>query len=54
MLAIAGLCGLPQVTIPIYNNSAQPPIGISFIGARGTDLALLALARELAPANKRF
>jgi amidase len=51
LLSIAGLCGLPQVSIPINDNTDRPPIGLSLIGAKGTDMALLALARELSSAR---
>lgn len=47
LLSIAGLCGLPQISIPVADTGGPPPIGLSLIGAKGTDLALLALAREL-------
>ena len=48
-----GFAGAPQVTIPAaalredVANSSSAPLGVSLIGAPGTDKALLALAREL-------
>lgn len=48
LLCIAGLDGLPQVSLPL----AEPdglPLGLSLVGARGSDLRLLALARRLVP-----
>lgn len=41
--AIAGHAGLPQVTLQA-GNVAGAPVGLSIVGAPGTDLALLALA----------
>jgi amidase len=46
MTCIAGLSGLPQVTIPIGTVSGCPA-GLSFIGWRGADEALLNLAVKL-------
>jgi amidase len=40
LLCIAGLCGLPQVTIPLLKIQ-NAPFGISILGNRGMDLALL-------------
>ena len=46
LTSIAGHCGAPQVALPLgYWQGC--PIGLSIIGARGSDTALLALAREL-------
>lgn len=42
--AVAGLAGLPQVTIPIENGPDRP-LAISVIGARGSDRQLIAWAR---------
>lgn len=47
LTALAGLAGLPQVTLPVAT-ADDAPIGLSFIGAAGTDQALLALAKKLA------
>src|SRR5262245_22437756 len=46
MLCIAGLSGLPQVSLPVGQVSGCP-IGLSLIGPPGHDLALLALARKV-------
>jgi amidase len=45
--AIAGFCGLPEVTLPagVVNGA---PVGLSLVGGRDQDRALLALAREAA------
>jgi len=46
-LQIAGLCGLPQITIPA-GRADGAPIGLSFMGPAGSDRALLALAQRIA------
>ncbi|HZZ11854.1 MAG TPA: amidase [Paraburkholderia sp.] len=45
--AIATLGGLPQITLP-FTDHADRPLALSIIGARGSDRALLSLARDLA------
>ena len=45
LCSIAGLAGLPQLTIPA--GSVGGPVGLSFIGHRGADETLLRLAEEL-------
>jgi len=47
LLCIAGLAGLPQVTLPCATLEGCP-LGLSLIGPRGSDLLLLQLARRLA------
>lgn len=47
LTSVAGLCGAPQVTLPI-GRSQGCPIGLSVLGSRGTDRALLELAVALA------
>jgi amidase len=47
LTCIAGLTGLPQITIPAARLSGLP-IGLSLIGPAGSDGALLALCRQLA------
>ena len=47
LLCIAGLAGLPQVTLPRATLESCP-LGLSLIGPRGSDLMLLQLARRLA------
>jgi amidase len=43
ILCISGLSGLPQVTMPLATLDGCP-LGLSLIGPRGTDRALIALA----------
>ncbi|MBB5391562.1 MULTISPECIES: amidase [unclassified Herbaspirillum] len=43
---IAGLCGLPQVSIPLAT-PAGLPIGVSLLGPAGSDLSLIRLAAEV-------
>ena len=45
--AIAGLCGLPEVTLPAGTVQGAP-VGLSLVAGPGQDRALLALAREAA------
>jgi amidase len=47
--AIAGIGGLPEVTLPVARVSGAP-VGLSLTAAPGRDRALLALAERLAPA----
>ena len=44
--ALAGLAGLPQVQFPLGPSFKYA--GMSLIGARGTDLALIRLAHKIA------
>ncbi|CUB03834.1 amidase [Marinomonas fungiae] len=46
LTAIAGLCGLPQLHLPVCDMDGAP-CGLSLIGPRGSDLSLLALAKDL-------
>jgi len=48
LLCLAGLARLPQVSIPGLTFD-DCPIGISVVGARGQDMALLSLAGQIAP-----
>jgi amidase len=48
MNAIAALAGLPQVTVPLADERDRP-LAVSLIGPRGSDRALIALARTLFP-----
>jgi len=47
LTCIAGLTGLPQITIPAARLNGLP-IGLSLIGPAGSDVELLALCRQLA------
>jgi len=44
LLCIAGLAGLPQISLPMATIDGLP-LGLSLIGARNSDRALIALAR---------
>ena len=46
LLCIAGLGGLPQISLPLVTQGGLP-LGLSFIGAPGSDMNLLALAVNL-------
>jgi len=46
LLCIAGLGGLPQVSVPLAMQDGLP-LGLSLIGAPGSDMLLLALAAQL-------
>jgi amidase len=46
--AIAGLAGLPEVTIPAARVAGGAPVGLSLVAAPGRDRALLALAERVA------
>ncbi len=46
LTSLAGLAGLPQLHLPLFTLH-NAPCGLSFIGKKGNDLALLALARKL-------
>ena len=48
LVCMASISGLPQVTIPAGTADAAP-VGLSFIGWRGGDEALLSLATAMAP-----
>jgi amidase len=47
LTCIAGLTGLPQVSLPLARVGGLP-VGVSFVGPRGSDRALLDLALRLA------
>jgi amidase len=51
LTCIAGLSGLPQVSIPAATVDGAP-VGLSLIGPPGRDLDLLALAAELHQSNR--
>ncbi|SEG56430.1 amidase [Marinobacterium lutimaris] len=46
MNAIAGIAGLPQISLPLLHDGTGP-VGLSLIGPAGSDRALLNLAAEL-------
>jgi amidase len=46
LLCIAGLCGLPQISLPMATIDGLP-LGLSLIGARNSDRALIALASRI-------
>ena len=46
LLCIAGLGGLPQLSLPLAELDGLP-LGLSLVGARGTDMALLTLAKRI-------
>lgn len=46
LLCLSVLSGLPQITLPLGQVQGAP-LGISFIGPRGSDRALIALARNI-------
>ena len=46
LLCIAGLGGLPQISLPMAEIDGLP-LGLSLVGPRGADMQLLALARKL-------
>ncbi|MDB5999624.1 MAG: gatA [Rhizobacter sp.] len=46
LTCIAGLSGLPQINLPLASSHGIP-VGLSLIGPRGSDRALLALARRV-------
>ncbi|MEA2875050.1 MAG: amidase [Hyphomicrobiales bacterium] len=46
LLCIAGLCGLPQISLPMAKIDGLP-LGLSLIGARNSDRGLIALAKKI-------
>lgn len=46
LLCIAGLAGLPQISLPLAT-ARDCPLGVSLMAARGNDALLLALARRI-------
>jgi amidase len=49
LTCIAGLTGLPQVTVPLATVGGLP-VGLSLLGPRGSDETLMALAEKVAAA----
>ncbi len=48
LLSTAGLCSLPQISLPL-GTIAGCPLGLSLIAPPNRDVDLLAVARELIP-----
>jgi amidase len=46
ILCIAGLCGLPQISLPMAAIDGVP-LGLSLMGRRGSDKGLIALAKRI-------
>jgi len=46
LLCIAGLAGLPQISLPMGTIDGLP-LGLSLLGARGSDKALIAIAKRI-------
>lgn len=51
LTCIAGLAGLPQITVPIFNKDGMA-LGLSFIANKNLDLSLLAFVRRYFGGNK--
>ena len=51
LLCIAGLGGLPQVSLPVADVDGLP-LGLSIVGAPGSDMQLLALAKAVMAVNE--
>jgi amidase len=47
LTCIAGLTGLPQIHLPLAETPDGIPVGLSLIGWRGGDCALLRLASAI-------
>jgi amidase len=47
LLCVAGLAGVPQLSLPLAGRDGAP-MGLSLLGPRGSDRALVALAERLA------
>lgn len=50
LLCVAGLAGLPQLSLPLAGREGAP-LGLSLLGPRGSDRALVAMAERLAAAG---
>ncbi len=51
LLSLSGLTGYPQLTLPL-STVGDAPFGLSLMGPRGSDLALLAIGRNLLKATQ--
>jgi amidase len=47
MLCVAGLAGLPQLSLP-WATRLGAPLGLSLVGPPGSDRSLVALAQRIA------
>jgi amidase len=47
LLCLAGLAGVPQVSMPLASRLGAP-LGLSIVGPRGSDLSLVRLALRIA------
>jgi amidase len=47
LLCLSGLSGVPQVAMPLTQRNGAP-LGLSLLGPRGSDVALVRLAARLA------
>ena len=52
LLCVAGLAGLPQVSLPLASLSGMP-LGISIVGPWGADIQLLELSRKLMETSRQ-
>ena len=50
LLCVAGLAGLPQLSLPLAGRDGAP-MGLSLLGPRGSDRALVVMAQRLAAAG---
>jgi aspartyl-tRNA(Asn)/glutamyl-tRNA(Gln) amidotransferase subunit A len=48
--ALASIAGLPALSLPVGTNAEDLPVGLQLIGPPGSEVALINLARTLAPA----
>lgn len=51
LFLIASYCGLPQISLPLSTHDA--PVALSFVGRRGTDRQLIALAQKFCAQMKK-
>ena len=51
LMSIAGVAGLPQVTLPLAQVESCP-VGLSLVGPPGSDEQLIDLAQRLCPSGR--
>ena len=51
---LANLCGLPAMSVPLYQGSDNLPIGVQFVGPSGDETTLFKLAGQLEKARPWF